>query len=128
MARESTIEAEAMYECCRWGSLVLLAMEQLSVPIHVAAKHVRIQPRLVRRLRMTDLSNLWGVRRGLLFWVVTICHFATAKQCFPLLCTALLARFSQEIAMRECCAEIGIKPLRRLKQLESLCCHPDRMI
>lgn len=117
------IEAEAMYECCRWASLMLLEVEKLSIPIHIAAKHVRSRPRLIRCLRMTDLTNLWGIRRGLLFWVTAICHFSTAGQCFPLLTTTLFARFAQEIAMSDCCAEIAIKPLMRLKLFESLCCH-----
>jgi hypothetical protein len=125
VAGSSHIESEAMYECCRWASLILLAVEKLRVPVHVAAKHVRIQPRLVRRLRMTDLANLWGIRKGLLFWVAATCHFATFGQCFPLLCTTLFARFTQEIAMLDYCSEIALKPLRRLKEFESLCCRPD---
>jgi hypothetical protein len=122
VAKTSNIEAVAMYECCRWASMVLLTVEKLCIPIHVAAKHVRIRPRLVSRLRMTDLSSLWGIRKGLLFWVTIICHFATARQCFPLLCTTLLARMTQEIATSDCCSEIAIKPLKRLKKFESLCC------
>jgi hypothetical protein len=119
----SNIEEEAMYECCRWASLILLAVEKFKVPIHVAAKHVQIQPRLVRRLRMTDLSNLWGIRKGLLFWVAALCHFATAGQCFPLIFTTLLARLAQDIAMSDCYSEIAIKPLKRLRQFEILCCR-----
>jgi hypothetical protein len=125
VARTSNSEMEAMYECCRWASFVLLTVEKFSVPIYIAAKQVRIHPRLIRRLRMTDLSNLWGPRRGLLFWVAAVCDFATAGQCFPLLCTALLARLAQEIAMLDCCSEVAIKPLKRLKYFESLCCHPE---
>ena len=122
VAGASNSEAGAMYESCRWASLVLLAVEKQSIPIHVAAKCVRIRPRLVRRLRMTDLSGLWGTHRGLLFWVTAVCYFATAGQCFPLICTTLFARFTQEIAMSSSCSEIAIKPLRRLKTFESLCC------
>jgi len=123
IAGTSIVEAEAMYECCRWASLILLAVEELGIPFHAAAKRVRIQPRLVRRLRMTDLSNLWGPRRGLLFWVAAICHFCTAGECFPLLTTTLFARFATQMAMLDCCSEIAIKPLRRLKLFESLCCR-----
>jgi hypothetical protein len=122
IAETSNIEVEAMYESCRWASLTLLAVEKLSIPIHVAAKRVRIQPRLIRRLRMTDLSNLWGIRKGLLFWVAAVCHFSTAGQCFPMLTTTLFARFVPQMAMLDCCSEIAIKPLRRLKLFESLCC------
>ena len=117
----SNSESDAMYESCRWASLVLLAVEEQGIPIHIAAKHVRIRPRLVRRLRMTDLSSLWGARRGLLFWVTSVCYFATAGQCFPLICTTLFARFTQEFAMSPYCSEIAIRPLRRLKTFESLC-------
>jgi hypothetical protein len=124
MARTTNTESEAMYECCRWASLMLLAVEKLSIPIHVAAKHVRIQPRLIRCLRMTDLANLWGIHKGLLFWVASICHFATDGVCFPLLSTTLFARFVHEIAMSDLPSEIAIKPLKRLKQFESLCCRP----
>ena len=124
VAGVSDPEGEAMYECCRWASLILLAVEQLSIPMYVAARQVRIQPRLVRRLRMTDLSNLWGKRKGLLFWVAGICHFCTAGQCFPLMCTTIFARISQEIAISDCCEEMAIKPLKRLKTFESLCCRP----
>jgi hypothetical protein len=126
MARASNIEAESAYESCRWASLVLLAVEKLGIPIHVAAKIVCIQPRLVKRLRMTDLSDLWGARKGLLLWVVAICNFATAGQCFPILCGTLLARFTQVIAMSNYCSEIAIEPMRRLKQFESLCYCPER--
>jgi len=125
MARNSNVEAEARYECCRWASLILLAVDKLSIPILVAAKHVRFSPRLTQCLRMTDLPQLWGIRKGLLFWVTAVCHFATVGQCYPLLCTALLARFSQEFAMSDCCSETAIKPLRKLKQFESLCCCPE---
>jgi hypothetical protein len=127
-ARPSAIEAEAMYDCCRWASLILLKVENLNIPIHVAARHVRIKPRLVRLLRMTDLSNLWGIHKGLLFWVAATCHFSTAGQCFPLLCTTVLAQFAQEMAMSECSSEIAIVPLRRLKQFEKLCCRSERTI
>ena len=118
-------EAEAMYECCRWASLILLTTEELSIPMCVAAKIVRIQPRLVTRLRTTNLSNFWGAHKGLLLWVVAICHVVTVNQCFPLLSTAMMARFAQEMAMSEYCSEIAIKPLKRLKQFESLCCYRD---
>ncbi|KAI1614707.1 hypothetical protein EDD37DRAFT_410916 [Exophiala viscosa] len=115
---------EGMYECCRWASLMLLAVEEEGVPIPVAATHhVQIQPRLVRCLRMTDLSDLWGVHKGLLFWVAALCHAASAGQCFPLLCTTLLARFAQAISMSGYCSEMAIKPLRRLKAFEALCCR-----
>jgi hypothetical protein len=125
VGKASHREADAMYESCRWASLLLLTVERRNLPIHVAAKIVLIRPRLVKRLRTTDLTNLWGIRKGLLFWVVTMCHYATAGQCFPLLCTAVLARMTQEIAMLDCCAELSIKPLRRLKLFESLCCRLD---
>ena len=127
VAITSSTEAQAMYESCRRASLILLAAEKLSVSIRVAAKHVRVEPRLVECLRMTDLSNLWGVHKGLLFWVAAICNLDTAGRCFPLLSTTLLARFTQEIAISDYCSEIAVKPLRRLKQFESLCCHPAPM-
>jgi hypothetical protein len=121
----STSDPEAMYECCRWASLVMLATESRSIPIHVAARQVRIQPRLVRRLRMTDLRNLWDTRRGLLLWVVSVCHFSTAGQCFPLLGTTILARITQDLALSNYCFESAINPLKRLKRFESLCCMQD---
>jgi len=117
-------EAEAMYSCCLWATLVLLKVERLSVPIYVAAKYTRSQPKLTRRMRTTDLSNLWGNRRGLLFYVAAVCDFSTAGQCYPLLCTTLFARMAQEISMLDCSAEVGIKALRRLKFFESMCCDP----
>ncbi len=123
IAGASSTEAEAMYESCRWASLILLAVEKLSIPIHVATKYVRDKPRLIKRLRMTDLSNLWGNHKGLLFWVAAVCHFASAGQCFPLLTTALFARFAPQMATLDCCSEIAIMPLRRLKLFESLCCR-----
>lgn len=126
MAVNRNVEVEARYECCRWASSILLAVDKLSIPINVAAKQVRISPRLTHCLRMTDLSQLWGNRKGMLFWVTTICHFATVGQCYNLLCTALLARFSQEFAMSDCCSETAIKPLMRLKRFESLCCQPAK--
>jgi hypothetical protein len=121
--KTSNCESDAMYESCRWASTVMLTVEKRSIPVHVAAKLVGIRPRLVKRLRTTDLTNLWGVHRGLLFWVVAMCHYATAGQCFPLLGTTILAQITQEMAMLDCCPEISIKPLRRLKMFESLCCR-----
>ena len=122
VAKNRNLEADARYECCRWASLILLAVDKLRIPIYAAAKHVRISPRLTHCLRMTDMAQLWGIRRGLLFWVTAVCHFATVGQCYNLLCTALLARFSQEFAMSHC-VETAIKPLRRLKRFEKLCCQ-----
>lgn len=121
--RGSNTELEAMYECCRWASLMLLAVERLCAPMHIAAKHMRIRPSLTKRLRTTNLSNLWGTYRGLLFWVATICHFAFAERCFALLITTLFARFTQEAATLDCFSDITITPLKRLKQFESLCCR-----
>jgi len=123
IANNSNVEIEAIYECCRWASLILLAVDKSCIPIHVAAKQIRISPRLTTRLSMTDLSQLWGNRKGLLFWVTAVCHFATAGRCYALLCRALLARFAQELAMSDCCHHIALKPLWRLKQFESFCCN-----
>lgn len=123
-AEASNIEEEAMYDCCRWASLILLAVQKYRIPMRIAAKRIRLKPRLVRRLRMTDLMNLWGSYRGLLFWVTATCQFSTAGQCFPLLCTTLFEHLIQDIAMSGSCDEISIKPLRKLKQFEGLCCHP----
>jgi hypothetical protein len=124
VSEASKSETEAMYETCRWASLILLEVEMLGIPIYVAAKDVRIPPRIIKRLRMTDLTNLWGRHKGLLFWVAAMCHFATATHGFPLLCSTLFARFSQETAMSDHCSEIAIKPLKRLKLFESICCLP----
>ena len=121
----SSIEAEAMYESCRWATLILLSVEKLHIPIRVAPEYVADEPRLISRLRKTDLSSLWGCRKGLLFWIVAVCHFSSAGKCLPLLCTTLFAQFSQELAMSDACLEIAIKPLRRLKQFEILCCCPE---
>lgn len=38
-AKAQSEEAEAMYECCRRATLVLLAVEKLRIPIYTAAKH-----------------------------------------------------------------------------------------
>ena len=121
----TNLETEAMYESCRWASLILLSVEKLCIPINVAQNHVPNDPRLIARLRKTDLTDLWGCHKGLLFYVVAICHFSSAGKCLPLLGTTLFARFSQELAMSDCCFEIAIKPLRRLKQFEILCCGPE---
>lgn len=121
MACATSIETEAMYECCRWASLIMLSVEEFRIPLHAAPSHVPDKPRVIANLRRTDLSNLWGARRGLLFWVITVCHFSSAGKCLPLLCTTLFARFSQELAMLDGCFEVAIKPLRRLKQFEILC-------
>ena len=118
----SNAEAEAMYECCQWASLTLLVVEKLSIPIYVAAQHIRIYPKLIKHLRMTDLSDLWGIRKGLLFWVISVCHFSIAGHCFPLMSTTLFARFAQGIAMSDRCSETAIEPPRRLKHFENLCC------
>lgn len=125
MSRTTSVETEAMYESCRWASLILLSVERLRIPIHVAPKHVPDESRLVALLRKTDLLNLWGCRKGLLFWVVAVCHFSSAGKCLPLLCTTHFARFSHDLAMSDCCFEIAIKPLRKPKQFEPLCCRRE---
>ncbi|KAL6815264.1 hypothetical protein GGI42DRAFT_338618 [Trichoderma sp. SZMC 28013] len=121
----SNVEEEAMYECCRLVTSILLAAEKLRIPIHAAAKHVGSKLNLTQSFRQTDLTNLWGRHKGLLFWVAATCQFATASQCSPLLCTTLLARLVQELSMSNLYTEIAIGSLKRLKQFESLCCYQE---
>ncbi|KAL7917986.1 hypothetical protein ACQKWADRAFT_324188 [Trichoderma austrokoningii] len=115
-------EAEAMYECCRRISLVLLAVAKEHIPIHAAVKHMEEKPNITKLLRMTDLPSLWGNHKGLLFWVAITVQFATARQCFPLLSTTLLAPLVQELSMSKVCAEVAVSSLKRLKIFENLCC------
>ncbi|KAL7904940.1 hypothetical protein GGI35DRAFT_489480 [Trichoderma velutinum] len=122
---KSNVEEDAMYECCRLVSSMLLAAEKLRIPIRAAAKHVEFKLNLTKSFRQTDLTNLWGKHKGLLFWVAATCQFATASQCFPLLCTTLLARLVQELSMSTIYTEIAISSLKRLKRFESLCCYPE---
>ncbi|KAF2672740.1 hypothetical protein BT63DRAFT_135270 [Microthyrium microscopicum] len=122
-AKDSHYEPEAMYECCRWASGLLLAVQRLGLPIKIAKDHSWIQPRLSKRLRMTDLPSLWGRHRGLLFWIISSCHFVTWGTCFPLLMTTMLAKFTQQIAMTDDWHDIAVVPLRRLKLFESICCR-----
>jgi hypothetical protein len=126
--KNSDIEAVHIYEGCRWATRVLLTVEKMSISISAAEEYLESRPRPVQRLRMTNLANLWGKRRGLLFWITIVCHFSIAGHCFPLLCETLLAHFTHEMAMTTIGAEIGIKPLRRLKTFESLCCNYERQI
>ncbi|KAL7933081.1 hypothetical protein V8C35DRAFT_327860 [Trichoderma chlorosporum] len=119
----SNVKEEAMYECCRHVTSVLLASERQRISIHIAAKHLQLRPKITKLFPQTDLTNLWGRHRGLLFWVAVTYQCATASQCFPFLCTALLARLSQELSMSRICAEITVKSLKRLKFFESLCCY-----
>jgi len=59
MSRVTTsVETAAMYESCRWASLILLSVEKMRIPIHVVPKHVPDEPRLVASLRKMDLSYL----------------------------------------------------------------------
>ena len=125
VAQTSTSEADSMYESCRWASLVLLAVGKQSIPIHIAGKQERLRPRLAKRLRMTDLSSLWGSHRGLLLWVMAVCYFVTAGKCFPLMCTTIWTRLGHEMAMSPYCSEIAIKQLKRLKTFESICCPTE---
>ncbi|KAL7892965.1 hypothetical protein HDV64DRAFT_289344 [Trichoderma sp. TUCIM 5745] len=115
-------DTEIIYECCRRVGLILLAVAERRIPIHAAAKHVEIEPRITKLLRMTDLPGLWGIHKGLLFWVAAILQFATERQCFPLLSTTLLAPLVQELSMSTACAETAVNSLKRLKMFESLCC------
>jgi hypothetical protein len=119
----SGTETEIIYECCRRVGLILLAVAERKIPIHAAAKHVENKPSITKLLRMTDLSGLWGDRKGLLFWVAATLQFATARQCFPLLSTTLLAPLVQELSMSIACAEAAVGCLKRLKTFESLCCR-----
>lgn len=118
----SNVKEEAMYECCRRVTSLLLAAEKLHIPIHAAARHVESGLKLTKLFRQTDLANLWGRHRGLLLWVAATCQFATASRCFPLLCTTLLAQLVQELSMSNIHSEITTRSLKRLKQFESLCC------
>lgn len=115
-------EAELIYECCRRVSLILLDVAKRNIPIHAAAKHVENRPKITKLLRMTNLPRLWGNHKGLLFWVAATVQFATARQCFPLLSTTLLAPLVQQLSMSKECAEAAINSLKRLKRFESLCC------
>lgn len=122
-ATENVInENEIIYECCRRVGLVCLAAADRKIPIHVAAKLVENKPSITKLLRMTDLPGLWGNRKGLLFWVAATLQFATARQCFPLLSTTLLAPLVQELSMSVACAQAAVNSLKRLKTFESLCC------
>ncbi|KAL6886844.1 hypothetical protein GGI43DRAFT_275340 [Trichoderma evansii] len=118
----SSNETEIIYECCRRVSLIFLTVAKRNIPIHVAAKHVQNRPKITKLLRMTDLTGLWGNHKGLLFWVAATVQFATARQCFPLLSTTLLAPLVQELSMSKACAEAAVNSLKRLKTFESLCC------
>jgi hypothetical protein len=113
----------AMLACCQWATRIMLSVEQNGVPIGIAAEHTTMQPRLVMCLRMTDLSTLWGRDRGMLFWVVSICHRATLGRCFPLLTTALMARFSHIMALSDQYQAISLSPMGRSDLFESICCH-----
>ncbi|KAL5092955.1 hypothetical protein Trisim1_000681 [Trichoderma cf. simile WF8] len=120
-----SVEEEAMYECCRLVSSMLLTAEKLRISIHAAAKHVESKINLTKSFRQTDLTNLWGKHKGLLFWVAATCQFATASQCSPLLYTTLLARLVQELSMSNIYTEIALGSLKRLKQFEGLCCYQE---
>jgi hypothetical protein len=123
-AESGSSETEIIYECCRRVGLILLAVAERNMPIHSAARHVENKPSLTKLLRMTDLSGLWGSRRGLLFWIAVTVQFATARQGFPLLSTTLLAPLVQELAMSKASTEAAVNSLKRLKVFESLCCCP----
>ena len=123
VSKDSGSEAGAMYESCRWASLILLSMEKQKIPLHIAPKVVQDKPRVIAHLRKTNLSDLWGSHKGLLLWVIAVCHFSSAGKCLPLLCTTLFARISQELAMSDCFVEAAINPLRRLRQFEKICCQ-----
>lgn len=112
----------AVYASCRWAASLILKAEQLRVSFYVAAQEITMQPRLVKCLRMTDLVNLWGNQRGLLFWVTSVCHLATSEHCYPLLSTGLYAQFAHEMALTEEIYERGLKPLKRLRKFEEICC------
>ncbi|KAL6828850.1 hypothetical protein J3E69DRAFT_354470 [Trichoderma sp. SZMC 28015] len=122
---KSNAEEEAMCECCRHVISMLLTAEKLRIPIHAAAKHVESKLNLTKSFRQTDLTNLWGRHRGLLFWVAATCQFATASQCSPLLYTTLLARLVQELSMSNIYTEIALGSLKRLKQFEGLYCYQE---
>ena len=123
LSKDSVSEAGAMYESCRWASLILLSTEKLKIPLHIAPNYVQDKPRVIAHLRKTNVSDLWGSHKGLLLWVSAVCHFSSAGKCLPLLCTTLFARVSQELAMLDCFAEAAIKPLKMLRQFEMICCQ-----
>lgn len=112
----------AMLACCQWATLIMLKVDQYGMPIWKAARDTAMRPRLVSCLRMTNLGSLWDGKAGILFWVVAVCHCATTGQCFPLLTTALQARFAHIMALSERYHAIGITPLTRLYRFERLCC------
>jgi hypothetical protein len=114
----------AMLACCQWATSIMLKVDRHSIPISKAAQMTRMRPRLVGCLRLTNLSNMWDDRRGMLFWVAAICHRATAGQCFPLLTTALQARFAHVMALSERYHAIGITSLTRLYLFERRCWAP----
>lgn len=111
----------AMLACCHWATSIMLKVDQYGISICQAAQLTPIRPRLVTCLRLTDLSSLWDNRRGMLFWVVTVCHHATRGQCFPLLTTALQTRFAHVLALSKWYHAMGVTPLSRLCLFERLC-------
>jgi hypothetical protein len=111
----------AMLSCCQWAARVMLKVEQQRITIHAAAADTIAHPRLVTCLRMTDLDGLWGANRGMLFWVVCICHRATSRRCFPLLTTGLLSRFAHIVALSQKYRAVALEPVHRLEMFEKLC-------
>ncbi|GAM91173.1 hypothetical protein ANO11243_092200 [Dothideomycetidae sp. 11243] len=120
-AQPTDTPCAAMYACCHWAATVMLKMEEDKTTIAAAALKVRIQPRLTRRLRMTNLDTLWDEYKGLLFWVTALCHEATLRHCFPLLTTAISTHFVHDMAMASYGWDVGVKPLNMLRTFEKLC-------
>jgi hypothetical protein len=112
----------AMLSCCQWAAMVMLKSDRHRLSLWEAARQTPTRPRLVTTLRMTDLGNLWGPYKGMLYWVVSVCHRSTSGRCFPLLTTALLSRLAHVLALSEHYAAIGLTPLTRLAEFEHMCC------
>ncbi|KPI45034.1 uncharacterized protein AB675_2290 [Cyphellophora attinorum] len=123
----------AMLSCCQWAAMVMLKSDRHRISLWQAARQTPTRPRLVTTLRMTDLGTLWGPYKGMLYWVVSVCHRSTSGKCFPLLTTALLSRLAHVLALSEQYEAIGLTPLTRLAEFEHMCCdgtetptmHPD---
>lgn len=111
----------AVFACCWWAASVMLNAEKSQISLADSADRIHMQPRLTKCLRATDLANLWGARKGLLFWVVSVCHVVTTDRCLPLLTTALYAHFAHEMALDLSLCRAGVLQLRKLRAFDKLC-------
>lgn len=107
-------DALSIYKACTLTTRIMLHAEARNLPLSYIADTIPEASELSALLRKTDLTNLWGDYKGLLYWVTIICHVTAPRNQFRLTSTTVLAHSSQVFATSHCLLDAALAPLQML--------------